>query len=112
MQGKFNTENDHYFANEFSHNEFTNYQKDSIKKPASTDQQLLLLLLNRPMPEDQRMMLAFAQRQANYFPDSSPIGVQIKGEKESQASNIRAISPYAQAIAQDSNSVSISAMPK
>lgn len=112
MQGNLSTGNNHYFAKKFNHSEFTTYQKGSIKKSASSDQQLMLLLLNRPMPEDQRMMLAFAQRQANYFPDSTPIGVQIKGKKENQTSNIRAISPYSQAIAQDNNSVSISAMPK
>jgi len=111
-QVELSHENNHYFAKEFSHNEFTTYHKDSIKKSASSDQQLMLSLLNRPVPEDQRMMLAFAQRQASYFPDNTPIGVLIKGEKESQKSTLRARSQYSQVIAQDINSVSISALPK
>jgi hypothetical protein len=105
-------ENNHYFAKEFSHNEFTTYHKGSIKKSASSDQQLMLSLLNRPVPEDQRMMLAFAQRQASYFPDNTPIGVSIIGDKDSQISTTRARSQYSQAIAQDINVVTISAMPK
>ena len=72
----------------------------------------MLSLLNRPMPEDQRMMLAFAERQASYFPNNTLIGVRIKGEKESQSSNSRVRSQYSQAISQDINSVSISVMPK
>ena len=109
---KISSENNHYFAKEFSHNEFTTYHKDSVKKPATSDQQLMLSLLNRPMPEDQRMMLAFAQRQASYFPNNTAIGVRIKGEKNSQESNARTISQYSQAIVQDINSISISAMPR
>lgn len=111
-QVELSPENNHYFAKEFSHNEFTTYHKDSVKKSATSDQQLMLSLLNRPVPEDQRMMLAFAQRQASYFPNNTAIGVRIKGEKNSQASNTRVISQYSQAIEQDINSVSISAMPK
>ncbi|AAZ26476.1 hypothetical protein [Colwellia psychrerythraea] len=106
------SENNHYFAKEFSHNEFITYQKDSVKKSASSDHELMLSLLNRPMPEDQRMMLAFAQRQANYFPDSTIIGVQIKGDKKNQNISTRTRSQYAQTIAQDINAVTISALPK
>ncbi len=111
-QVKLTTDNNHYYAKEFSHNEFTTYNKDSIKKAASSDQQLMLSLLNRPMPEDQKMMLAFAKRQANYFPDSTIVGIQIKGDNKIESSNTRVISQYAQVIEQDINAVSISAMPK
>lgn len=111
-QIRSSSENNHYFAKEFSHNEFAAYHKDSVKKSALSDHELMLSLLNRPMPEDQRMMLAFAQRQANYFPDSTVIGVQIKGDKKSQDTNTRASSQYAQTIAGDINAVVISAMPK
>lgn len=112
MQVELSPENNHYFAKEFNHNEFTTYHKGSVKKSASSDHELMLSLLNRPMPEDQRMMLAFAQRQASYFPENTPIGVRIKGEKDSQRSTTRARSQYSQAIEQDINSVSISALPK
>jgi hypothetical protein len=111
-QVELSHENNHYFAKEFSHNEFTTYHKDSIKKSASSDQQLMLSLLNRPVPEDQRMMLVFAQRQASYFPDNTPIGVSIRGDKDSQISTTRARPQYSQAIAQDINAVTISAMPQ
>ena len=112
MQVKSGSEKNHYFAKEFSHNEFTIYHKGSVKKSASSDHELMLSLLNRPMPEDQRMMLAFAQRQANYFPDSTFVGVQIKGDKKSQNTNMRARSHYTQTITQDINAVTISTMPK
>jgi len=111
-QVKLTPDNNHYYDKEFNHSEFTTYKKDSIKKAASSDQQLMLSLLNRPMPEDQRMMLAFAKRQENYFPDSTIVGVQIKGDSKTEKSQIRVISQYAQVIEQDINSVSISAMPK
>ena len=112
MQVKSGSENNHYFAKEFSHNEFTIYHKGSVKKSASSDHELMLSLLNRPMPEDQRMMLAFAQRQANYFPDSTIVGVQIKGDKKNQDMNTRTRSQYAQTIAQDINAITMSTMPK
>jgi len=111
-QVKLSSDNGHYYAKEFNHSEFTTYNKDSVKKTASTDQQLMLSLLNRPMPEDQRMMLAFAKRQEIYLPDSTIVGVQIKGDRKSKSSSTRAISQYAQIIEQDINAVSISAMPK
>lgn len=106
------TDNNHYYAKEFSHNEFTTYNKDSVKKVASSDQQLMLALLNRPMPEDQQMMLAFAKRQEDYLPDSTIVGIQIKGDSKTENNSARVISQYAQVIEQDINSVSISAMPK
>jgi len=111
-QVKLSSDNNHYYAKEFSHNEFTTYNKASLKKEASSDQQLMLSLLNRPIPEDQKMMLAFAKRQENYFPDSTIVGVQIKGDSKSENRNTRAISQYAQVIERDINAVSISAMPK
>ena len=35
------------------------------------------------MPENQRIMLAFAKRQENYFPDSTIVSIYIKGDKHS-----------------------------
>jgi hypothetical protein len=102
----------HYYANDFTHNEFTVYQKGSVKKAVSSDQELMLSLLNRAVPEDQRMMLAFAKRQESYFPDSTIVGIQIKGDKRVGEKKARVISNYAHVIAQDINAVMISAMPK
>ena len=106
------TDSNHYYAKGFSHHEFTAHHKNSIKKAASSDQQLMLALLNRAIPEDQLMMLAFAKRHESYFPDSTIVGVQIKGKGISQDNKKRTISQYAHLIEQDNNSVSISAMPK
>lgn len=99
-------QSNHYYAKNFSHYEFTRNSVDSIKKPASTDQELMVSLLNRPIPEDQRMMLAFAERQASYLPDSTFIGIKIKGEKRAH-SHVRASSQYAGIIAEDINGISI-----
>ncbi|WP_019027061.1 hypothetical protein [Colwellia piezophila] len=102
----------HYYANNFSHTQFTAYHQYSVKTAASSDRQLMLSLLNRPIPEDQRMMLTFAKRQENYFPDSTMVGIQIKGDKRSDKFPSQNASMYADMINQDNNSVSISAMPK
>jgi hypothetical protein len=109
-----NVESDknHYYAKDFNHNEFTVYNKGSVKKSASTDRELMLSLINRAMPEDQRMMLAFAKRQESYLPDNSIVGIQIKGDKHEETTKSRVTSNYAHIIEQDINSVSISAMPK
>jgi hypothetical protein len=106
------SDNNHYYAKDFNHSEFTVYNKGSVKKSASTDRELMLSLLNRTMPEDQRMMLAFAKRQESYFPDSIIVGIQIKGDKNEETTKSRVISNYAHIIDQDINAVSISAMPK
>jgi hypothetical protein len=107
-----NTEENHYYAKEFSHTEFTPHHKGSIKKSASSDHQLMLSLINRPVPADQLMMLAFAKRQESYFPDSAVVGVRIKGERIDHNNKKRTVSQYTHIIEQDNNSVSISAMPK
>ena len=72
----------------------------------------MLSLLNRPMPEDQRMMLAFAKRQGNYFPDSTIVAIHIKGDKNSDILLSQNTSIYADIIEQDINAVVIAAMPK
>lgn len=111
-QLKLSPLSNHYYAKEFNHTEFTAHHQNSVKKVAYSDQELMISLLNRPVPEDQRMMLAFAKRQTNYFPDSSFNGIQIKGEKSNGDNKPRSTSSYAQVIAQDNNAVVISAMPK
>lgn len=105
-------QSDHYYAKNFTHHEFTTYHKDSVKKAAYSDQQLMLSLLNRAMPEDQRMMLAFAKRQESYLPESTIVGIQIKGDKRTEETKARVISNYARVIEQDNNAVMIRAMPR
>ena len=105
-------DNNHYYANDFNHTEFTVYNKGSVKKRASTDQELMLSLINRAMTEDQRMMLAFAKSQERYLPENTIVGIQIKGDKHEETTKQRVISNYAQMIDRDINAVHISAMPK
>jgi len=111
-QVNLGSDNNHYYANDFNHHEFTVYNKGSGKKIASTDRELMLSLINRAIPEDQRMMLAFAKNQESYLPDSSLAGIQIKGDKHEETTESRVTSNYAHLIEQDINAVSISAMPK
>ncbi|MEW6994537.1 hypothetical protein AADZ84_09775 [Colwelliaceae bacterium MEBiC 14330] len=107
-----NTTDGHYYAKDFNHTQFSTYHKGSHKKPTSSDRQLMQSLLNRPIPEDQRMMLAFAKRQENYYPDSAIVGIKIIGEKDNNDTKQQNVSIYADLIVNDINSVSISAMPK
>lgn len=93
-----------YYESTLIHTDFETYQKPSSKKALSSDQALMISLLNRPIPEDQKMMLAFAERQSIYLPDSPFIGIQIKGEKKDEQ---RTISSYAHMIRDDINSVMI-----
>ena len=101
-----------YDSTNFPHSQFTPINKDSIKKPLNSDHQLMMSLLNRPMTEDQVMMLAFAQERARYshsYSNYADNGIMIKGDKTSDHSSKRTEHVYAQLISQDINSVSISA---
>jgi hypothetical protein len=102
----------HYNSSNFPHSQFTPISKHSIKKPLNSDHQLMMSLLNRPMTDDQVMMLAFAQERARYASSYSHYAsnaVMIKGDKASDSSSNRTGHAYAQLISQDINSVSISA---
>ena len=57
-------------------------------------------------------MLAFAKQQENYLPDSTIVGIQIRGNKTDDKVHKQNISIYVDIIAQDNNAVTISAMPK
>lgn len=101
-----------YNSTNFSHSPFTSINKESIRKPLSSDHQLMMSLLNRPMTEDQAMMLTFAQERSRFALNNDNYadrGVMIKGKKASEHSNKRAEHVYAQLISQDINAVSISA---
>lgn len=99
---------DNYYTSQFSHTSFTTYNKDSVKKQLSSDHQLMMSLLNRPMTQDQAMMLAFAQQRASYQPSTNNRGISIKGEKSAD-DNYESSHQYQVLIAQDSHSISISA---
>jgi hypothetical protein len=78
------------------------------KKPLISDQYLLLSLLNRPVTQDQQMMLAFAKQRDDfqnlYFVNS----VEIRGPKSDATKSTRATHAFSNLIAQDFNSVRIS----
>ena len=78
------------------------------KKPLMSDHYLMLSLLNRPVTQDQQMMLAFAEQRNDfqniYFVDA----IEIKGQNSEEGSVSRVSHSYSNLIAQDFNSVRIS----
>jgi len=109
------TSNNGYYQSEinkkFSH-KFTPVNQTTIKKPLSSDHQLMMSLLNRPMTEDQAMMLAFAEQRQSYSPAYANFGVEIKGERKTSKQNQRSTHLYAHLIEQDINAVAITAPPQ
>jgi hypothetical protein len=100
-----------YAGYSFPHSQFTPINNGGIKKPLGSDHQLMMSLLNRPMTEDQAMMLAFAQERARYthtFTNYANSGVVIKGAKVEDEISNRMGHVYAQLISKDINSVLIS----
>ncbi len=81
------------------------------KKPLINDQQLLLSLLNRPLPQDQLMMMQFARQTYNnegVFPQISVSYVTIRGNKKDDTSSYS--SPiYSQLIYNDQNAIMVGA---
>lgn len=119
-----NQVNDSYFSDDgyvngyvyqnYSRSQFSAASKDTLKKPLSSDHQLMMSLLNRPMTSDQAMMISFAQERARFASLYSNTGfanygVQIKGDKSSDQPNSSAEPIYMNLISQDINAVSISA---
>ena len=78
------------------------------KKPLISDHHLMLSLLNRPITQDQKMMLAFAEQRDNFQNLYFVNAVAIKGEKTEENTSTRATHSYSNLIAQDFNSVRIS----
>ncbi|TPH13846.1 hypothetical protein [Litorilituus lipolyticus] len=99
--------NNGYFQSDFYHCNFTTSDQKSLKKTNNSDHQLMLSLLNRPMTEDKKMMLTFAQERASYLPSQLANGIQIKGQVEQDESNDRFSYPYSDLIAQDINATHI-----
>ena len=98
-----------YVSGNFSHTQFTSVNSNTIKKPLNSDHQLMLSLLNRPMTEDQAMMLTFAEERSHYAPAYARVGVAIKGAKATEKTNARTVHLYAHLIEQDINAVTITA---
>jgi hypothetical protein len=77
------------------------------KKPLISDHHLMMSLLHRPVTEDQKMMLAFAQQRERYTNDIFVNTVSIKGPKASDENTNRTQHVYAALIERDVNSVMI-----
>lgn len=81
------------------------------KKPLISDHYLMMSLLNRPVTEDQKLMLAFARVQDEYQQQLSPVfvnAVMIKGEKSEQTPSKRNTYLYSDLIAKDVNAIRMS----
>jgi hypothetical protein len=98
-----------YYNNDFPQKSFIT-TPTSEKKPASSDHQLMLSLLNRAIPQDQLIMLAFASREPYKGFDNNE-GIKIKGVYSKNVRNSRVKSKYSHLIAEDKNAVAISMMP-
>ena len=93
----------------FSHTQFTPINKSTNKKSISSDHELMMSVLNRPIPADQAMILALKQERASYGPYFSNYTVRIRGDKNSDTTNVRTENIYTQLISQDINAINISA---
>ena len=86
-------------------------QKTSKKKPLISDHYLMMTLLDRPIPEDQKIMLAFANYQDNYqqtynqTPDLLVHPIMIKGEYHPQESKKNTHNIYQNLIIKDNNAI-------
>jgi len=81
------------------------------KKPLISDHYLMMSLLNRPMTQDHKMMLAFAKRQEQYQQTVTPIfvnAVMITGDRSSTTSTKKTGNAYTSLIANDINAIRIS----
>ena len=98
-----------YVKDNYTQTQFTTFTHKSVKKPAYSDHQLMMSLLNRPMTADQAMMIAFEQERASYYPYYGDFSVKIKGEKSSDELTNSSGNAYSKLISQDLNAVNIQA---
>ncbi len=100
-----------YYKSHFKHTQFVPVTASTVKKQSQSDHQLMMSLLNRPMTADQAMMLTFAKERRAYSASlsSNDYGVRIKGAKNSTNSQHHSEHIYASLIAQDINSVAVTA---
>ncbi|MCO4799247.1 MAG: hypothetical protein KC484_08540 [Colwelliaceae bacterium] len=81
------------------------------KRALISDHYLMMSLLNRPVTEDQKMMLAFAKVQDEYRQELTPIfvnAVMIKGEKSEKSLENHPMNIYSSLIAKDINAIRMS----
>jgi hypothetical protein len=99
-----NTSN--YADHSLTNNNLT--ERNVEKKAFTSDHQLLLSLLNRPLPKDQQMMMKFARvNNENNWPR---VGyVSIRGDRSEDNSALPETFAYSQLIYRDQNSIAIGA---
>lgn len=99
-----------FVSDHFTQSEFTPMHGNTSKKPLPSDHQLMMTLLNRPIPADQAMMLAFAQQRDDLYGNPyANYAVQIKGDKSADYPNNETEHAFAKLISLDINAVHISA---
>jgi len=76
-----------------------------VKKTLVSDHYLLMSLLNRPIPADQQMMLAFAKQREVEYGAIFVNAVSIKGPKFIDNSN--SLNTYSSLISNDVNSIGL-----
>ncbi len=105
-----------FVSDNYKHTQFTIVNQQTVKKDLNSDHQLMMSLLNRPMTEDQTMMIAFAAQRASYsaasYAANAKTGTVIKGPRESNNNSARTVHLYAHLIEQDINAVTITAPPQ
>lgn len=96
-----------YRQSTFDRTVFKPVNEHTIKKSFSSDHQLMMSLLSRPMTADQSMMLAFTHQSQSQ--SSTTVNfVSIRGNKKQESPHYNQVNVYSALIAQDINSVSIS----
>ena len=99
-----------FVSDNFTHSQFTPMNKNTIKKSLPSDNLLMMTLLNRTIPADQAMMLAFEQQRNDLYANPyENYAVQIKGDKSSDYSSDATEHAYAKLISLDINAVRITA---
>ncbi len=98
-----------FVSDNYKHTQFSTVNQQTVKKVLNSDHQLMMSLLNRPMTEDQAMMISFAKQRANYSNSYATTGIAIKGAKNNKDGSTRATHLYAHLIEADINAVTITA---
>lgn len=86
-------------------------EREYAKKPLVSDHQLKIALLNRPIPQDQLMMMAFTQARTLEGENGNMVAhvgfVEIKGLRSADKTDVPTSRRVTSYTAQDSNAISI-----
>ena len=92
---------------------FKKFEKFNVEKTSyNSDHQRMLSLINRPVPKDQVMMLAFAQQRMNEANYPYFNGVEIRGNKIEDPMLMTQNTVYSKFIVNDVNAININGPQK